>query len=423
MTRTNNDPGLKVEYVRPWLYPAQQEAIFDCRDPDGKAARYAFIEASTKAGKTVGCIAWLFEQATKGGPGDHYWWVAPVYNQTKIAFRRLKRYLPASLFKANESELFITLANGATIWFKSAEKPDNLYGEDVKAAVLDEASRMREDAWTAIRSTLTATRGPIRCIGNVKGRRNWFYRLARRAEAGEKRMAFSKLTAYDAADGGVIAKSEIEDAKATLPDDVFRELYLAEASDDQGNPFGYAKIKACVRPLSELPPVAFGIDLAKSVDWTVIIALDRYGHVCGYERFQKSWEDTVDTICDLIGATPALIDSTGVGDPIVESVQRRMYEAEGFKFTSTSKQRIMEGLRLSIHQESIGYPDNTIRQELEDFEYVYTRTGVRYSAPEGFHDDCVCALALANEMYRRSFDSIDATGPEDLTRVSPVMGG
>lgn len=33
--------------------------------------------------------------------------------------------------------------------------------------------------------------------------------------------------------------------------------------------------------------------------------------------------------------------------------------------------------------------------ELESFEYEYTRTGVRYTAPEGMHDDCVMALALA----------------------------
>ena len=36
-----------------------------------------------------------------------------------------------------------------------------------------------------------------------------------------------------------------------------------------------------------------------------------------------------------------------------------------------------------------------VPDELETFEYVYTRTGVRYSAPDGLHDDCVCALALA----------------------------
>jgi hypothetical protein len=36
-----------------------------------------------------------------------------------------------------------------------------------------------------------------------------------------------------------------------------------------------------------------------------------------------------------------------------------------------------------------------IRHELEAFEFQYTRTGVRYAAPEGLTDDAVCALALA----------------------------
>ncbi|GAG10318.1 unnamed protein product, partial [marine sediment metagenome] len=40
--------------------------------------------------------------------------------------------------------------------------------------------------------------------------------------------------------------------------------------------------------------------------------------------------------------------------------------------------------------------------ELEAFEYEYTRTGVRYSAPEGLNDDCVCALALVNHHFRDS---------------------
>jgi hypothetical protein len=39
---------------------------------------------------------------------------------------------------------------------------------------------------------------------------------------------------------------------------------------------------------------------------------------------------------------------------------------------------------------------------LEQFEFEYTRTGVRYSAPAGLHDDCVCALALAWHKFRTS---------------------
>ena len=43
--------------------------------------------------------------------------------------------------------------------------------------------------------TLLATQGPIRVIGNVKGQRNWFYWLARWAEAGEPDMHHARLTA------------------------------------------------------------------------------------------------------------------------------------------------------------------------------------------------------------------------------------
>jgi hypothetical protein len=109
----------QIEYQRPWLYAKQLEAIFHDK-------RYCCIEASTKAGKTVGCITWLFEQAAiHGGPGRNFWWVAPIFPQAKIAYRRLKRYLPKSLYIANESELTITLANGAIIWFKGADTCDD----------------------------------------------------------------------------------------------------------------------------------------------------------------------------------------------------------------------------------------------------------------------------------------------------------
>jgi hypothetical protein len=55
----------------------------------------------------------------------------------------------------------------------------------------------------------------------------------------------------------------------------------------------------------------------------------------------------------------------------------------------------MEGLAVAIQARHITYPEGAIVNELEAFEYEYTRTGVRYSAPEGLHDDCVMALALA----------------------------
>jgi hypothetical protein len=377
------------EYTRPWFYQKQQNAVFT-------PARYAVIEASTKSGKTVACMTWLFEKAMQGRAGQNFWWIAPIYAQAKIVYRRLKAGLPPYLYAANETELTITLPHGAVIWFKGADHPDSLYGEDVYAAVIDEATRVREDAWHAVRTTLTATRGPVRIIGNVKGRKNWAYHMARRAESGAPDMHYAKITANDAVDAGVLDAGEIEDARGQLPEAVYRELYLAEPSDDEGNPFGLSAIRACIAPLVSTPPVAWGWDLAKSVDWTVGIALDAKGRCCRFERWQWPWEATIQRIKALTGRTPALVDSSGVGDPILEALQRDhggIYE--GFKFTSASKQQLIEGLAVAIQRNEIAYPDGPIVRELESFEYQYSRTGVRYSAPEGLHDDCVVALALA----------------------------
>jgi hypothetical protein len=69
-----------------------------------------------------------------------------------------------------------------------------------------------------------------------------------------------------------------------------------------------------------------------------------------------------------------------------------------FVFTSQSRQQLMEGLALAIQQRRVTYPAGRIVDELETFGYEYNRTGgVKYVAPQGLHDDCVMALALAVE--------------------------
>lgn len=387
---------MEYVYARPKLYAKQTAAFFN---PD----RYAWIEGSTKSGKTVSCMAWLFEQALfLGKPGRQFWWIAPVFAQAKIAYGRMKRGVPAHLIRCNDTEQTITIIpNGAIISFKSGEKPDNLYGEDVWACVIDEASRMRVESFYAVRSTLTATRGHIRIIGNVKGRKNWFYMGCRKAEAGEPGHSYHKIIATDAVEAGVLAAEELEDARRALPDAVYRELYLCEPSDDGGNPFGLSFIRRQIAPLSNKPAHAFGGDLAKSVDWTVLHGLDADGVTCAHHRFQLPWKETIDRIKLICGRTHTVLDDTGVGNSPVELIQREANASfEGYTFTQKSKQVLMEGLAIAIQRGEVQYPDGVIVSELESFEYEYTRTGVRYTAPEGMHDDCVMALALA--VYARN---------------------
>lgn len=408
-----------------------EDAPVQCIAVDDPSQLYltddCIVTHNTKAGKTSGCIAWIVEQALSGREGWNYWWVAPVSDQAQIAFRRMRRSLPQDVYTANISLKTITLINGAVIWFKSADKSDSLYGEDVYGAVIDEASRTKEDSYIAIRTTLTYTKAPIRIIGNVRGRKNWFYKMSRKAERdgllglpGE--MGYHKIVAGDAVAAGVLDQREIDEAREQMPHVWFRELYYAEASDDGGNPFGLQHIEAVVKPetkpgsgvVSNKAPRAWGWDFAKHRDYFVGIALDEDGAICRFVRHvHMPWGEVKNTVVSMTGNAPALGDSThgSVGDPIVEDIQRMMgwnvehggtaegCNFQGYPFTQSSKQRLMEGLAAAIQGRTVWIADNVVRQELEQFEFELTRGGVKYSAPEGYHDDCVCALALARMCF------------------------
>ena len=393
---------MQIVYNRPFVTTYQQ-AILDAPE------RYTITAAATKCGKTASHIIWMFEQALKLKENQSVWWVAPVYQQAEIAFRRMKTQVNVKdFFITNESKLTLTLPNGARIEFKSGEKPDNLYGDDVYAAVVDEASRMREESWFALRSTLTATKGKCKLIGNVKGKKNWFYKLGERARLGESDYKFFKITAYDAAKEGILDVEEIEQAKRDLPDYVFRELYLAEPTDDKSNPFGIDNIRKCFAPKSNNAAIAFGIDLAKYTDYTVITGLDVNNNVCYCDRFQNDWMQTKQKIINVVGRTPAHIDATGLGDPIVEDLQRVLPNIKGFKYTSQSKQQLIEALVMEIQQHTIYFPEEPYGLELENFEYEYTRTGVKYSAPSGMNDDAVNSIALALDCKKHNKKGIFA---------------
>ena len=407
------------------LYDKQFNAFFS-------DATTSCTEASTKSGKTHAAMAWITEQAINGPKGVEHWWVAPTYDQAAIAWKRMDREYKNMPWVKKSSDasgyLQIILFNDAIIRFRSGEKPNNLYGEDVYSLVIDEASRLKEQAWVACRSTITATEGPMRLIGNVHGR-GWYWQMCRRLEERpDSDESFHRITWRDAVEAGVLTKESIDKARRDMTEKDFQELYEAIASEGSGNPFGYDHIKACVGPMSTSDPVAFGVDLGKAVSYTVVIGLDMEGKVCRFARWRnKSWHDTINRIRAVIGTTRAYVDSTGVGDPVIEFLRHGRMEQRGlsyfrqsateaidfaglalsdfynriidFNFNRKSKQQLMEGLTVAIQHHLLQIPNGPIRDELDSFHVEETANGERYKAPDGYYDDCVDSLALAVECW------------------------
>lgn len=324
-------------------------------------------------------------------------YVTPTYALAKVFFDDIAKIVPPEIATANKSDLTFKFVTGGEIRFFTGERLDNFRGLRLHNVIIDEAAYIPylQDAWNnAIRPTLTDFQGKALFISTPRGK-DFFYQLYLRNQGDWQSF---KYTTYD---NPYILRSEIDEAKASLPKAAFEQEYLANPAENAANPFGIDFIRQNITRLSDKEPVCYGIDLAKSYDYTVCIGLDSDGNVCYFDRWQSDWSDTKRRIISLQKA-PKLIDATGVGDPIVEELQRIDHLIDGFRFTSTSKQQLMEGLVTSIQQGAIAYPEGIIVDELSMFEYVYTANGVKYSAPNGMHDDAVCALALANKIFIKS---------------------
>jgi len=228
-----------MEVIPPKLTSYQKDIIFS-------KARFTITEAGTKVGTTYSHIMWLYGKSHEQGI-DHkdknYWWVAPVSYQAEIAYNRFKKYLfHTGYYRFNDTRQIIYCPSGCRIWFKSAEKPDNLFGEDVYAAVFDEAPRAREAAWFALRTTLSATEAPCKIIGNFGGISNWVHKLKDKAKT-DSSYAYFKVTCWDAIKEGILSEKEVLQAKSDLPEKIFKELYEAEASESKGQLINNESIK------------------------------------------------------------------------------------------------------------------------------------------------------------------------------------
>lgn len=371
-----------------------QQAVLD------SAARFRVMMAGRRFGKSLISQNIAIKTMVKR---QYVAYITPTYQLGKIFFQEILKILPNGIYTKNETDLVINSITGGSIRFFTGERLDAMRGLKFHLVIIDEASFISnlEDGWNnSIRPTLTDYKGKAIFLSTPRGK-NFFYSLY--LKGGQPDWQAFKFTTYD---NPHIDPSEVDAARSQLPHAVFEQEYMANPMENAANPFGTQHIERCTQPLSTATPIYFGIDLAKSVDWTVIIGLDANCKVAYFERFQKDWQQTKDFICTLPHNAAITIDSTGVGDAIVEDLQRTFTNMKGFKFTSSSKQQIMERLVKVVHSNIIGFPKGYITDELAIIEYQYTSFGVKYGAPSGFHDDAVMALALAVN----SFDKLEVGG-------------
>ncbi len=146
--------------------------------------RFCVIVAHRRLGKTVCAVNHLIKKAAgcKRRSGQ-YAYIAPQRNQAKdIAWAYLKYYTaPIPGRVVNETELSVTLPNGARIRIYGADNPDSLRGIYLDGVVIDEVAQMKPELWgEIIRPALSDRQGWAVFIGTPKGM-NLFHELYQRA--------------------------------------------------------------------------------------------------------------------------------------------------------------------------------------------------------------------------------------------------
>jgi len=193
-------------------------------DYHSRQERWAVIVAHRRCGKTVACINDLIVKALlENKPHAQYAYIAPYYSQAKsVAWRYLERFSEPVMTKANQSELWVELVNGARIRLFGADNPDALRGNFLDGVVMDEMADMKPSVWGEIIRPLLADRlGWATFIGTPKGH-NAFYDIYN--EATKKPNWYVKVLRADQT--LLLAQSELDDAKATMSDNQYEQEFL-----------------------------------------------------------------------------------------------------------------------------------------------------------------------------------------------------
>lgn len=391
--------------------------------------RFKIVCCGRRFGKTRMCAYIVIIQALLKEERV-IWIVSPKYAQTAIMWRMIKKYLPKQYIKdIKEGELVIELVNGSTIWAKSADNPDALVGEGLDLLIMDEAARVKPDAWeVALQPALSDKKGSAIFISTPKGK-NWFYNLYLMGNNEELYPEYKSFNYPSFANTTIEGfTDEVLRRKETTPELIFRQEYMAEFIEGGGEVFQDIRgvLEDCLREPIEGHNYVMGVDLAKHKDFTVLTVADvSTGKIVHYDRFNKiDWNfqrDKIQYISKKYNNAVAYIDSTGVGDPIVEDLQRMDIICSAYKFTVQSKYDLIKNLMIMIKDKKISIPHiQTIIDEMSAYTFETLPSGViRYGAPDGMHDDCVSSVLLT--AWGLSKNRCEVVGEIPLEQVNEEM--
>lgn len=416
-------------------------------------ARFIIFPAGRRSGKTLCAAMWLLQEAqrlTEQGYDPSsiiLYWTASSWEHCKRGYSAFSR---ASLEQGDSNplhelydggkksygDMLINLKGGYTIHFQTSGRPEQVEGEGIHAAIVDEAGHVKDDFWyESLKPTLAMSNGRALITGTPKGR-NFFHDLYIKGQ--DPKNDHYESFRFPSNINPHLPDGYVEREQRDMPQRTFQQEIMAEFVDDSGGVFNNVRSLITtnnnyrgpdkaqgwkLQPPQPNTQYVAGWDPAKHQDYSTLITLrlpER--HVAHVWREQGlGYDEQIQQVSQHLrryNNATVRMDSGGVGDPLLDML-RQEYNGgvKSFKFTNARKSDLVNKLALHIDQGTVSYPDlPALVNELEIFEYETTPSGnTRYQAPEGHHDDLVDALALS--VYESDQSNISVHESPDLDSI------
>ena len=367
-----------------------------------EASRFNVVDVGRRAGKTaLGLDLCVTPESLPYPVG----WFSPTYKMLLEVWREAVRTFAPILSRRNIQERRLEFITGGLLEFWSLDNPDVARGRKYRRVIIDEAAMVPSlmDVWQyALRPTLADYQGDAWFLSTPKGRNAFWQMWQWGQDAAMPEWASWQMPSSV---NPTLAPSELDEMRRTMPERTYQQEILASFVEDGGGVFRRVQDAAVAEPVDvrrgDRTYIA-GLDWALSYDFTVltiidantreVVYLDRYNGVDYSMQRQR-----IKAACDRFGVAGIVAESNAMGKPNNDELRRMGLPVRDFTTTNSTKADIIESLAAAFEQGNIRIlNDATLIAELQAYEVQRLPSGmVRYTAPDGLHDDCVVSLALA----------------------------
>ena len=337
-------------------------------------------------------LYWMLSKPRQKGA-----WIAPIFAQSKSILDQIVSAAPDIIASSNRMEANITFINGSTIKFLSADSADNIRGFRFTHVIMDEFAYMKQ---SVVNTVILPTLNPngVKCLMvSTPAGKNHLFSWYNKPDVISHKIPLTQCP--------YISEVLIEEARNSLPTDIFAQEYLAEFRDSSNDVFTGIEKVSVISEYQTGGDAFIGIDTGLTDDLSVLTIMSPIGRVLNVVSINNlplnHIAETFSNTMSQYNVVGGYIETNGVGRGMHDLIAPKFRKVKEFFTTQDNKTEMVRKLINDIETSSVELPTvdlcPTLHTEFSTYTYKLSPTGkLSFSHSSGAKDDHIDSLMLAN---------------------------